>query len=174
MSLAPAVEASIGIDTADPTDVTMAFDSRPTTLDALDGPPSLFEPGRMSACPFCEVDHERVFHEGAHVSALWDAFPVSEGHALIVPRRHVASWFDASPEEQAELASTIALVRDAIERRHRPDGYNIGVNVGAAAGQTVGHLHVHVIPRYTGDVEDPRGGVRWVLPARAAYWKDAK
>ena len=91
------------------------------------------------------------------------------GHALIIPTRHVASWFDATPEEQREILGAIPRLRQQIECEHRPDGYNIGVNVGEAAGQTVHHLHVHVIPRYSGDVPDPRGGVRHVIPSRGNY-----
>lgn len=123
-----------------------------------------------SDCPFCQVSPERMFHEGPLVLGLWDGFPVSPGHALLVPRRHVPAWFDATEEEQQELAAAIAAAREAILTRYRPDGFNVGMNLGAAAGQTVGHLHVHVIPRYAGDVEDPRGGVRWVVPERADYW----
>jgi diadenosine tetraphosphate (Ap4A) HIT family hydrolase len=91
---------------------------------------------------------------------------VSPGHALVIPRRHVATWFDASLEEKAELLAAVDAARAAIERTNSPDGYNIGVNVGAAAGQTVFHLHVHVIPRYKGDVKEPRGGVLHVLPGK--------
>jgi ATP adenylyltransferase len=127
-------------------------------------------PVTETRCPFCEPDLDRVFYSGEHVRGLWDTFPVSPGHALLVPKRHVADWFDAGPEEQAELLSAIRVARAAIETWHRPDGYNIGINVGAAAGQTVFHLHVHVIPRYTGDVADPRGGIRWVIPETARYW----
>jgi diadenosine tetraphosphate (Ap4A) HIT family hydrolase len=87
-----------------------------------------------------------------------------------VPRRHVASWFEASPEERTELIAALERARAAILEDHRPDGFNVGMNLGAAAGQTVFHLHLHVIPRYAGDVEDPRGGIRCVVPDRAAYW----
>lgn len=80
------------------------------------------------------------------------------------------NWFDASAEEQHDLAAAIAIARNAILERHRPDGFNVGMNLGAAAGQTVPHLHLHVIPRYRGDAEDARGGIRWVIPANAAYW----
>jgi diadenosine tetraphosphate (Ap4A) HIT family hydrolase len=102
--------------------------------------------------------------------ALWDAFPVSPGHALIVPARHVASWFDATAAERAEMVELIASARASVLRDRSPDGWNVGMNLGAAAGQTVMHLHVHLIPRHAGDVADPRGGVRWVVPARADYW----
>jgi len=124
----------------------------------------------MEGGPFCDVDSGRVILHDDAVVALWDALPVSDGHALIVPRRHVPSWFDATPQEQQSLTGAIQHVREAIEERRIPDGYNIGINVDPAGGQTVPHLHLHVIPRYEGDVDDPRGGVRWVIPERAAYW----
>lgn len=122
-----------------------------------------------ASCPFCHPAPERLFYQGRLVVGLWDAYPVSPGHALLVPRRHFASWWDASPDEQLELLSAIAAARAAILQRHQPDGFNIGINVGEAAGQTIFHLHVHVIPRYRDDVADPRGGVRHVIPSRAAY-----
>jgi ATP adenylyltransferase len=123
----------------------------------------------MSDCPFCVPDPGRVFHESSLVLGVWDAYPVSPGHALLVTRRHVATWFDATREEQTALLDGITRAREEIERRHRPDGYNVGVNVNAVAGQTVFHLHVHVIPRYRGDVANPRGGVRHVIPRKADY-----
>jgi diadenosine tetraphosphate (Ap4A) HIT family hydrolase len=112
-----------------------------------------------------------VFHEGSLVRALWDGFPVSPGHALIVPRRHVANLFDCEPAELGEVTETLGIVRQLILEHHAPDGFNIGVNVGEAAGQTVFHVHVHVIPRYAGDVPDPRGGVRQIIPGKARYWE---
>ncbi|MCC6995796.1 MAG: HIT family protein [Deltaproteobacteria bacterium] len=125
----------------------------------------------MASCPFCDPAAERIFHEDALVRGLWDGFPVAPGHALLVPRRHVADWFDATEAERGALLSALDVARAAITTRHKVDGFNIGVNVGAAAGQTVPHLHVHLIPRCSGDVADPRGGVRWVIPERAAWWK---
>lgn len=125
----------------------------------------------MEPCPFCAPAADRIFHEDALVRGLWDAFPVAPGHALLVPRRHVADWFDATDAEREALMSALSVARAAIMARHRADGFNIGVNVGVAGGQTVPHLHVHLIPRSSGDVEDPRGGVRWVIPERAAWWK---
>ena len=123
------------------------------------------------ACPVCTPDAERVFYRGERVFALWNAFPVSDRHALIITKRHVATWFDASRDEQAELGvlSALAVAREAVSSTHQPDGFNIGVNIGEAAGQTVPHLHVHLIPRYKNDVVDPRGGVQHVIPARASY-----
>lgn len=125
---------------------------------------------RNSSCPFCVVDDDRKFLSTNQVIGIWDGFPVSPGHALLIPRRHVATWFEATLEEQQALVSAIAAARTAIELKHTPDGYNIGINSGETAGQTVQHLHVHVIPRYEGDCADPRGGVRLVLPEKAAYW----
>jgi len=103
----------------------------------------------------------------------WDDFPVSPGHVLVIPRRHIGAWFDANPEEQVALLEGVERAREAILRRHQPDGFNIGINVGAAAGQTIFHLHIHVIPRYAGDIPDPRGGVRNVIPSRGNYLRSA-
>lgn len=124
-----------------------------------------------SECPFCNPDPSRQFMAGEMVLGLWDAFPVSAGHALIVTRRHVPDWFSATSAEQAALFGALDTARAEVEKTHQPSGYNIGVNVGASGGQTVPHLHLHLIPRYTGDVPDPRGGVRHVLPEYANYLK---
>ena len=124
----------------------------------------------MSESPFLNPDPTRVFYRSTLVLGIWDAFPVSPGHALLVPTRLVPTWFEATPEEQQALIKAINVAKHAIEEQHgTPDGYNIGINVGEAAGQTVFHLHVHVIPRFKGDVADPRGGVRHVIPAKANY-----
>lgn len=121
------------------------------------------------ACPFCQPDTSRVFLVGELVIGLWDGFPVSPGHALLVTRRHTPDWFSAEPNEQLALIQALDNAKAEIERRHHPSGYNIGVNVGASGGQTIPHLHLHLIPRYTGDVPDPRGGVRHVIPRLANY-----
>ena len=131
------------------------------------------EPGR-SPCPLCDrLLKKEEFVGDALTAALWDSFPVNPGHALVIPRRHVADYFALSQEEKQEIWRVVDAAKERIERDFLPQGFNIGINVGAAAGQTIFHVHVHVIPRYTGDVEDPRGGVRWVIRARAPYWKDA-
>ncbi|MDC0707752.1 HIT family protein [Stigmatella sp. ncwal1] len=101
--------------------------------------------------------------------ALRDTHPVSPGHTLVIPHRLVATWFEATQEEQRALFALVEEVRRELDSSHKPDGYNVGFNVGEAAGQTVFHLHVHVIPRYRGDMEDPRGGVRHVIPAKGNY-----
>ncbi len=125
------------------------------------------------SCPFCDPPDVRVFHRTGAILALWDAFPSSPGHALLVPRRHVASWFDLTGEEHSALVEGLSVARAEVLRRWQPQGFNLGVNDGVVAGQTVEHVHMHLIPRYPGDQTDPRGGVRWVLPATAAYWKGA-
>jgi len=104
--------------------------------------------------------------------ALFDNFPVSPGHALIVPRRHVASLFETSEAERQAMWELLDETRRILVEKHKPDGFNIGVNDGAAAGQTVMHLHVHLIPRYAGDAAEPRGGVRRIFPDKAAYWEE--
>lgn len=129
-------------------------------------------PSKYVECPFCSPPPERIIFQGQHVIALWDSFPVSPGHALLVPRRHVATWFDASPLEKSALIESIDHVKAMIEKQHAPDGYNIGINAGSAAGQTIYHLHVHLIPRYIGDVDDPRGGVRNVIPDKGNYLRN--
>jgi len=121
-------------------------------------------------CPFCSLPAERFVVESEHAVVIRDGFPVSPGHTLIIPKRHVASFFDVTDAERSDLMSLLAAARDDLELRFHPAGYNVGINDGAAAGQTVPHVHMHLIPRYDGDPKDPRGGVRWVLPDKAAYW----
>ncbi len=130
-------------------------------------------PHGVEHCPFCSPEPGRVFLRLPLVCALWDGFPVTPGHALIVPHRHVATWFDATAAEQAAITDAISLVRDLIRRHYPADGFNLGVNSGEAAGQTIAHLHLHVIPRRTGDVANPRGGVRHVIPGKGNYAADA-
>ncbi len=123
-----------------------------------------------AACPFCNLPAERILHDNAHTVVIRDAFPVSEGHTLIIPKRHVASFFDLTPAERNSLMELLDWANSDLLSRFGPDACNLGINDGVAAGQTVLHLHVHLIPRYVGDISDPRGGVRWVLPSRAKYW----
>jgi diadenosine tetraphosphate (Ap4A) HIT family hydrolase len=118
-------------------------------------------------CIFCELDRP-VLAGNALALAVYDAFPVSPGHALVVPRRHVRTIFDADPEEYAACFALAREVQALLARAEpRPDGFNLGVNCEAAGGQSVWHAHIHVIPRYLGDVPDPLGGVRNVIPRRA-------
>lgn len=124
---------------------------------------------RESDCPFCHLPVERVLEANALALAIADAFPVSAGHTLVIPRRHVASFFDLTDEEVTAVCELLRRVKGHLDERVQAAGYNIGINVGAAAGQTVAHVHVHLIPRYAGDVANPVGGVRNVLPGRGPY-----
>lgn len=126
----------------------------------------------MTTCPFCSLDASRIVFADEYVLALDDAYPVSPGHALAVPRRHVVSWFDLSDVERQSLMVMLDLLKQRIEQSAKPDGYNIGINDGPAAGQTVHHVHMHLIPRFDGDVPDPRGGIRWVISGKARYWRE--
>ena len=121
-------------------------------------------------CPFCNLPRDRIVFESELGLAFRDEYQVSQGHTLIVPKRHVETFFDTTPDEQAALLQLLKIARSDLDRLFHPAGYNIGINDGVAAGQTVMHMHIHLIPRYDGDRADPRGGVRWVLPDRAAYW----
>lgn len=120
-------------------------------------------------CPFCNPSKEEIVLANDLCYARYDNYPVSPGHLLVIPYRHVADFFDATDEEQAALLALVREAKTLLDERFLPAGYNIGVNVRAAAGQTVMHLHVHVIPRYAGDMEDPRGGVRGAIPERRVY-----
>lgn len=123
-------------------------------------------------CPFCKrVEEGRLVAQSDHAAAFPDGYPVSPGHHLVVSRRHVADFFELSAEEQADLWQLVAELHETLRHELRPDGFNVGLNAGRTAGQTVMHVHVHVIPRWAGDVDDPRGGVRWVIPAKARYWE---
>jgi diadenosine tetraphosphate (Ap4A) HIT family hydrolase len=122
------------------------------------------------ACPFCRIEGGRIAWSAPLAIAFWDVYPVSLGHALVVPRRHAQSWSELTADEKAALTAGIDAIRALIDERYEPHAYNVGFNDGEPAGQTIMHFHVHVIPRYQGDVLDPRGGVRWVLPDKAAYW----
>lgn len=122
------------------------------------------------ACAFCQLARDRLWLETATTLTFLDGFPVTAGHTLVIPKRHVAALFDLPAEEQLSLWSQVAVVRQLLIEQYNPDGFNVGVNEGLAAGQTVPHAHIHVIPRRHGDVADPRGGVRWVIPAKAQYW----
>lgn len=123
-------------------------------------------------CPFCDrvAARDEISYARATAVAFPDAFPVSDGHILVVPCRHLARVEDLEPQEWADLFGLVREVCRDLSGQDGVDGINVGVNSGAAAGQTVDHAHVHVIPRRLGDVPDPRGGVRRVMPGRADYW----
>ena len=122
-----------------------------------------------AACPFCDLISRELLVESSLVVAFEDAYPVSPGHALIIPRRHVATYFDCTQAEKVAIWSLVYELRQLLDDRFHPHGFNVGFNAGRAAGQTVHHAHVHVIPRYDNDVADPRGGVRHAVVGRGYY-----
>lgn len=130
---------------------------------------------RVEGCPFCEPGPDAaVVASSARGLAIRDRFPVSKGHTLVIPRNHVARMSDLDAAARADLWRLVGEVQADLQAQLDPDGFNIGVNEGSAAGQTIPHSHIHVIPRFEGDVEDPRGGVRWVIPEKARYWEEAE
>lgn len=126
----------------------------------------------MRDCPFCvRIEDGELIEESRRAVAFADAFPISPGHTLVVSRRHEANFFALSDMEQAAMWVVALRAKDRIMADHEPTGFNVAINVGADAGQTVDHAHLHIVPRYAGDVDDPRGGVRWVIPEHARYWE---
>ncbi len=121
--------------------------------------------------PFAPIDPGSVLLETTCCVAFLDRYPISEGHALVIPKFAVLSLYELDPELQAELWDTVRRVREMLEEKCSPEGFNIGVNDGRVAGQTIPHAHIHIIPRYKGDHPDPRGGIRWVIPEKAKYWE---
>ena len=118
-------------------------------------------------CIFC--NQEELILENELTWARYDKYPVSPGHLLIITKRHVADFFDTTIEERQSLNNLLEEAKKILEREYSPDGYNIGVNCGEAAGQTIMHLHIHLIPRFRGDIDNPRGGVRGVIPDKRIY-----
>lgn len=123
----------------------------------------------MNESPFLQIDPSDWVAANELAFAIRDKHPVTPGHTLVIPRRIVPTWFEASVEEQRAVFELVDAVKAQLDRELSPDGYNVGFNAGEAAGQTVMHLHVHVIPRHRGDMDDPRGGVRHVIPAKGNY-----
>lgn len=135
-------------------------------------PPPISAMPQMSddRCPFCQLTSERIRGSNEHAVWIRDGYPVSPGHSLIIPVRHVGSFFELSPIERSGLLELLDVAKAAAQSEFNPAGFNIGINDGPAAGQTVPHVHVHLIPRFLGDLPDSRGGVRWVIPHKADYW----
>ena len=124
---------------------------------------------------FDNIPESQIIHGTESFIVIRDGFPVSPGHSLVVSRRKDAeTFFDLSKDEQQEMLGIIHLVKEDLDAQYSPDGYNIGMNCGVAAGQTVMQFHCHVIPRFQGDVEDPRGGIRFCIPDRGNYLADEK
>lgn len=121
-------------------------------------------------CPFCSLPESRIVQRNDTAWVVRDAYPVSPGHTLVIPKRHVGSFFDLTGDERSALLSLLTSAKAQVDLEFHPDAYNIAVNDGPAAGQTVPHVHIHLIPRYQGDQRDPRGGARWLFPEKADYW----
>jgi diadenosine tetraphosphate (Ap4A) HIT family hydrolase len=124
----------------------------------------------MTACPFCTLTQERIKQQNDLGLVIRDGYPISPGHTLIISKRHIASFFQLQKQERDALLRLIEEAKLDLDEEFKPDAYNIGINDGPVAGQTVPHLHIHLIPRYQGDPDDPRGGVRWIIPEKAKYW----
>jgi len=121
-------------------------------------------------CPFCNPDKEiELILESATAYAIYDKFPVNNGHTLIIPKKHISDYFLLTFKEQSACWFMLNRVKEIINDKFHPDGFNIGINVSEAAGQTISHVHIHLIPRYNGDVQDPRGGIRGVIPEKKIY-----
>lgn len=123
----------------------------------------------MTNCIFCSTPETEILSENHLAIAFFDKFPVNQGHVLIIPKRHVETLFEATLEEISAINELIFQVKEILQDRFAPDGYNLGVNVGEAGGQTIFHLHFHLIPRYKGDIPDPRGGVRKIKKSIVPY-----
>jgi len=124
----------------------------------------------MEECVFCQKQkEEKILFDRLVWKAVLDEYPVSEGHTLIIPKEHVKTYFDLSDSQKESLHYAIEEVKRILDDRYHPQGYNIGINCGEVAGQTIPHCHIHIIPRYEGDVENPRGGVRGCIPSRMSY-----
>ena len=124
----------------------------------------------MDNCVFCkDFDKNRIIYEDSTWVAIYDNYPVSKGHVLVIPKRHCETYFDLNFIELESVSVTIGIIKKLLDKKFNPDGYNIGMNCGEAAGQTVMHCHIHIIPRYNGDCENPRGGVRGVIPSKQNY-----
>jgi diadenosine tetraphosphate (Ap4A) HIT family hydrolase len=126
----------------------------------------------MTACPFCSITSDKIAAQSPLSFTIRDTLPVSPGHTLILPKRHFASIFEATKDEVAALWKALQQARNGLLKEFSPDGFNTGINDGLASGQTIRHLHIHLIPRYKGDMPDPRGGIRCIFPDNAVYWKD--
>ncbi len=119
-------------------------------------------------CIFCQKLAPSI-ETFAHCYAIWDQFPVSPGHLLIIPHEHTPDWFTASDVIRQDMLQALLSLKTQLDKSHKPSGYNIGANCGTSAGQTIFHLHLHLIPRYDGDTPYPRGGVRGVIPTKQSY-----
>ena len=133
----------------------------------------LQEKTHESNCLFCQFSRKEkeveIYENFLHCYAIKDQYPVSHGHILIIPHEHTENWFTAREEVRNDMMKALHLLKSKLDFEYRPQGYNIGANCGEVAGQSVMHLHLHLIPRYQGDMENPKGGVRGVIPSKQKY-----
>lgn len=125
---------------------------------------------RKTSCLFCDlIGKSKVIYDSNSWIAVLDNYPVSNGHTLLIPKEHYETYFDLPDMLKESMHYAIEHIKEFLDKEYTPDGYNIGCNCGEAAGQTIHHFHLHIIPRYNGDVENPRGGVRGVIPSKQSY-----
>ncbi len=123
-----------------------------------------------SKCPFCNLNQDRkIIADSDLAFAIFDKYPVSPGHVLIIPKKHCNNFFDLNHAEQSTCLILLNQVKKILDADYKPNGFNVGINIGEFAGQTISHVHIHLIPRYQGDIDDPRGGVRSVIPEKKVY-----
>ena len=123
----------------------------------------------MKNCKFCNIENDRIVIKSELSIAFFDLYPVNIGHSLIVPKRHISNYFELTPEEKIDIWNIVDKLKLLLEKEFKPDGFNVGINIGESAGQTIFHCHIHVIPRYQGDMDYPEGGVRGVIPSKQKY-----
>lgn len=123
----------------------------------------------MTICPFCNIEKERIIIENSFCYSVYDYFPVSIGHTLIVTKEHISNFFELSNNQKYALIDMLSEMEVFLKKKYNPDGFNVGININKTAGQTINHVHVHLIPRFINDVLDPTGGVRNVIPGKGKY-----
>ncbi|MDP5115744.1 MAG: HIT family protein [Burkholderiaceae bacterium] len=126
---------------------------------------------KPNVCTYCNLSESRIIDQSPLTLVFRDVFPVSPGHTLIIPRRHVESYFDLTDQEREDMTFMMMRAKNALKTELSPQAFNIGINEGFAAGQTVAHINMHLIPRFKGDVTEPRGGIRWIFPDKAVFWE---
>lgn len=146
-------------------------ESNPAIRYFLERPSQYPRVEHLPDCIFCQLGKQKthVLAKFTHCYVIEDKFPVSKGHLLIIPDNHTENWFTATEEVRIDMMKTLHLMKDRLDSEYSPQGYNIGANCGETAGQSVMHLHLHLIPRYQGDMEEPKGGVRGVISAKQNY-----
>lgn len=123
----------------------------------------------INKCPFCEILDDEIYISNDYAIARFDKFPVNPGHLLIIPKIHISNYFDLEKTYKSACWDLIDLAKILLEKNFNPDGFNIGININEVSGQTIWHAHIHLIPRYKNDVDNPQGGVRGVIPSKKTY-----